>query len=125
MAKKKREPYKGQDFSKEEILTQPNQAMSLHEIIERFTRGEAVPIGQMVNFYESEEDLEKLDQMDIIDKRDYVERLQTVLDEYDKQQKEEREAVAEAEREKWFREKLEAQQKAENPKDSADSKVTP
>lgn len=35
---------KGEDYSKSEILVVPNQSMSLHEILLRFTRKERLPV---------------------------------------------------------------------------------
>jgi len=39
-------PRQGQDLSKEPIVTVPNQAMTLQQIIDRFIRKESLPVGQ-------------------------------------------------------------------------------
>lgn len=53
----------------------PNQAMTLHEILERFTRQEELPIGKDVQYHESEDDLEKVSHMDLVDRAEYIESL--------------------------------------------------
>lgn len=83
---KKREPYKGQDFSKCEILTVPDAAMSLQEMIERFTRNESVDLGFPVNYHESEDDIEKLRLLDPVEKREYIERMKQVQKDFEAEQ---------------------------------------
>lgn len=118
----KRTPYKGQDFSKEEKLTVPNQAMSLQEIIERFTRNESVDVGFPVHFHESEDDLEKLRFLDPVDKREYIKKMQAVQDAYNAQEEKRRKDSEESAR-KEILAKMAKKLKAEQ--NSAKSKVTP
>lgn len=116
--------YAGQDFSHEEVLTVPDEDMSLQEIIERFTRGEALPQGFPTSYYEGEDDIEKLQHLDIVDKRAYVEKMQTVLDQFDKEEQSRKELVLKQERSKFLKKeeaKIRAKIKAEE--DSAKSKV--
>jgi len=66
----------------------PDQSMSLAYILERFTRGEAVPVGHEGHFdEESDIDLEKLQKADLVDKAEYVERLEDVKKRHEKQEK--------------------------------------
>lgn len=64
----------------------PNQSMSLEEILERFTRGEAVAVGQPVNYHESEDDLEKIQHLDLTEKEEYVEGLKETQKRFKKQE---------------------------------------
>lgn len=98
--------YKGQDFSKEEVLTVPNQTMSLQEILERFVRNEPLAIGKDVNYGESEDDLEKLLRLDPVDKAAYIKKMQQVQDDYNAQEEARKKAMEDAAR-KEFLEKLE------------------
>lgn len=106
-----RKQYKGQDFSKEEVLTLPNQAMSLQEILERFVRNEPLAIGKDVNFHESEDDIEKLRRLDPVDRAAYIRKMQEVQDKFNLQEQKRKEAMEEKAR-KDFLEKLEAEHKA-------------
>lgn len=65
----------------------PNQSLSLEEIISRFTRGEALAIGRETSYHESDDDLEKVSTMDLVDKEEYVNKLKETQKEYDKQEK--------------------------------------
>jgi len=70
----------------------PDQSMSLAEILQRFTRGEAVPIGKEGSFDEhadTEEsvDLEKIAKSDLVDREEYYAKLQETRDQYEKQEK--------------------------------------
>lgn len=87
----------------------PNQAMSLQEILERFTRNEALPIGQDVQYHESDDDLEKISHMDLVDKAEYVEKLQETQKLYKAQ---------EAKKAKVEKERLLAEAKAEAKKEA-------
>lgn len=106
----KRKPYKGQDFSKVEVLTIPDASMSLQEIIDRFTRNEAVDVGFPVNFHESEDDLEKLRFLDPVEKREYIEKMKAVQDAYNVQEEKNRIALEEKTR-KEFIAKVEKQER--------------
>lgn len=77
----------GIDFSKEKVVVVPDQSMSLHEIIKRFTRRESLPV-QREGFYESRfDDLSKYHALDYTEKEDYIatvreygDRLRTFFD---------------------------------------------
>lgn len=72
---------------KDKKIVVPNQSMSLQEILERFTRNEELPIGRDVEYHDSDDDLEKMSHMDLVDRAEYVDRLkQTQLD-FEKQEK--------------------------------------
>lgn len=111
-ALKDRKPYKGQDFSKEIVLTKPSEAMELEEILARFIRNEPLQIGHDVNFYESDTDIEKLQRLDPVDKMAYIRKMQDIQNEYRKQeaervaemQKQEREKFLEENKAKWMEE---------------------
>lgn len=55
----------GQDYSKVKVSVQPQQCMSLHDIIRRFIRKEALPIEKQGVYQERMGDLEKISRMDI------------------------------------------------------------
>lgn len=80
------EPFKGQKTDRE-LLVVPNQSLSLQEILQRFTRNEALPIGKDVQFHESEDDLEKLAHMDLVDKAEFAQKMADVQKDYDIQEK--------------------------------------
>lgn len=110
--------YKGQDFSNCELLTLPNQAMSLQEIISRFIRAEPLAIGKDVSFFESEDDLEKLLRLDPVDKDAYIAKMRKVQSDYNTQeelraQKREEKALQQARED--FLKKLEAEKMGANP----------
>lgn len=71
----------GVDFTDEEDLLQPDQGLSLKDILERFTRGEALPVGKNGTFGSDDEhevfsvDLEKLMYADLVDKSAYYDKL--------------------------------------------------
>lgn len=66
----------------------PNQSMSLQEILERFTRGEALAIGRGTpEYHESEDDLEKLKNSDLVDRQEYLDKLKATQGNYAKQEK--------------------------------------
>lgn len=67
-------------------LVVPDQSLSLHEIIARFTRGEAVPVGHDVQFHESEDDLEKVAKKDLVDRAEFVDKLKRTQAEFKKQE---------------------------------------
>lgn len=91
------EPSKGLDFSKEIVLVVPDQSLSLEEILERFTRGEELPVkfdGEYLE--ESDVDLEKLGKFDLVEKAEYVEKLKAVQADYAAQEAEKQRAEDEA-----------------------------
>lgn len=62
--------------------------MSLQEILERFTRGEPLEIGKDAGFDEQgDDDLEKVQHMDLVDREEYVDKLKKTKKFYDAQQK--------------------------------------
>lgn len=78
--------YKGQtDFPKKIVV--PDQSLSLEEILLRFSRNEALPIGQDAGYHESEDDLEKISKMDPVDKAAFVEKQKATQKMYEKQEK--------------------------------------
>ncbi|QCQ85060.1 hypothetical protein [Blackfly microvirus SF02] len=69
-------------------LVVPDQTLSLQEIIERFTRGEALPIARAPVFDEDgEDDLEKVSHMDLVDKQEFVDSLKKTQLDFEKQEK--------------------------------------
>jgi len=97
---------KGLDFSKETIVTVPNQAMTIQTIIERFTRGEKLPVLKEGTYSTKFGDIEKMANMDITEKeekaaefRDFVGREKDYL---------EKQKADKAARQKAAREKREA-----------------
>jgi len=69
----------------------PNQAMSLEEILKRFVRNEALPIGREALYHEGEDDLSKLDDMDPVDKKEYADRQRQIQREFKEQERVKRE----------------------------------
>lgn len=94
---------KGVDYSKEELLTKPNESMSLTEIISRFMRGEALPVGQDGEYFEGEEDLEKLKKMDIVDRTEYKDRMTKIVEQYQKEEEERKAQLLKDERDKFIK----------------------
>lgn len=86
-------PSDGVDFSKEESVVVPDQSMSLQEILERFTRGEPLPVMHETQYGDDDldnplnEDLEKMANADLVDKAEYRDRLKEVQVNYEKQEK--------------------------------------
>lgn len=78
-------PAKGMVTGKKQVV--PDQNMSLEEIISRFTRGEALAIGRETSFDDGDDDLEKVKQMDLVDREEYVNKLKNTQKEYSKQEK--------------------------------------
>jgi len=69
-------------------LVVPNMAMSLQEILERFTRGESLEIGRDATFDdEGDDDLEKVAHMDPVDKQEFIDGLKQTRKDYEKQEK--------------------------------------
>lgn len=93
-------PAKGQsDFGPKQVV--PNQALSLQEILERFTRGEAVSVGKPYSYDEDVDvDLEKVKNLDLVDREEYIESLKKTQTTFERQEKA---------REKKKRDKLEAE----------------
>lgn len=68
-------------------LVVPDQSMSLETILARFTRGESVMVGKDVQYHESDDDLEKVSRMDLVDKAEYTEKLKQTQINFEKQEK--------------------------------------
>lgn len=69
-------------------ITVPHQAMSLKEILDRFTRKEKLPVGKDVVFYDQdyEHDLEKLSRMDLTERDEFLEFQRSVKARYERQE---------------------------------------
>lgn len=98
-------------------LTVPNQALSLEEILRRFTRGESLEIGKDGTFDdEGDDDLEKVAHMDLVDREEYVNKLKQTEKDYEKQEKgkakKERERLDKLAVEKLANDKLAAEKAA-------------
>lgn len=89
------EPSLGVKFTGKKIVV-PDQSLSLQEILDRFTRGEPLEIGKDVQYHESDDDLEKVSHMDLVDKAEFIEKQKETQRAYDKQEK--RKAAAEKKR---------------------------
>lgn len=92
----------------------PNQALSLQEILERFTRNEPLEIGRETSYDDGPDDLEKVSKMDLVDREEFVDKLKHTKKQYEKQEK------AKAEKEKkrlddLAIEKLAAEKAAKTP----------
>lgn len=95
----------------------PNQALSLEEIIARFTRGETVNVGRDAQFFDGDEDIEKMSRMDLVDREEYVDKLKQVqkdfqLQEAEKLKKERKRLLDEAKASAAAQAKKEAEQAA-------------
>jgi len=55
----------GQDFSKEKVITVPNQNLTLRDILKRFIRKESLPVEKEGVYHENLGDLEKMQHEDI------------------------------------------------------------
>lgn len=82
------------DWSKMEKLTVPDQSLSLQDIIDRFSRNEALPIGKQTSYNDEIEidsvfavDLEKLGKADIIEQMEHAEQWKQISDVYKEEEK--------------------------------------
>lgn len=100
-------------------LVLPDQSLSLKTILERFTRNEPLPIGRDVSYHESDDDLEKVSNMDLVDKQEFIDKLKETRSNFDKQEK--KKAANERKRlEKLAVDKIAAEQKQQGvPPDPA------
>lgn len=79
---------KGVSFKGHKKLVVPDQSMTLEEILRRFTRGESLEIGRDPVFdEEGEDDLEKVQHMDLVERQEYVNRLKQTRVDFEKQEK--------------------------------------
>lgn len=69
-----------QDYSGVKEITVPKQSLTLRQIIERFTRKEALPIEKEGFYSDQYGDLEKLLKKDITVRHEYVEKMRARLD---------------------------------------------
>lgn len=96
---------KGLNFEGVEHLTKPSAGMSLKVILDRFTRGEAVPVGKDaldgVDYdFGLDIDYMKLRGADLVDKQDFIQKMQVIQDAHKRQQAfKEAQAKAKAEKE--------------------------
>lgn len=106
-------PYAGQvKFDKDQTV--PNDAMSLKEILARFVRGEKVAVGRDGSYDEGEEDLEKLRDMDPVDRDEAIAKMKATQKRYTAQEKARVKKLEDEERAK-IAAKLAAEKKAEGP----------
>lgn len=99
-------------------LTVPDQSMPISEIMSRFARGLPVE-GAKVTFYDEENDLPDLKNMDLAERQEYIEMAKDEIEaikEKHKQQRSDEDARLKKEREKAF--KKEAADKADDKKDT-------
>lgn len=107
-------PSQGVSFVGIKSLVVPNQALSIAEILERFTRGEPVNVGKQVTFHDSEDDIERISHQDIVERSEFVEKLKKVRSDFDLQEKRKaarERAAARKKVEDEIRTKLQAEQK--------------
>lgn len=67
--------------------TQPDQSMSLKEILTRFVRGERLPVGMEGEYYETEYDLEKVKDLDPVEKAEIIRDMRAKQKAYENQEK--------------------------------------
>lgn len=95
----KPEPSEGVSFENEVDQVVPDQSLSLEEILTRFTRGEAMPVGMETQEGIEDDnplnvDLEKLANSDLVDKEEFIGKLRDLQNEYTKQEKQKAAEVA-------------------------------
>jgi hypothetical protein len=99
---------------------QPNMALSLEEILERFTRGESLEIGAGEGQYDDgPEDLEKMAHADLVDKAEAAEAFKGTQKKYKKQE------ADKAKKEKERLDKLAVEKLAADKLAAEKSKVIP
>lgn len=95
-------PSKGVKLSGKKLVV-PDQSLPLREILERFTRHEALPIGHKVDWggvddeapeSELDVDLEKLAHADLTEKDEFREKVLAVKSKYEEEEKARREKLA-------------------------------
>jgi len=99
---------------------QPNMALSLEEILERFTRGESLEIGAGEGQYDDgPEDLEKMAHADLVDKAEAAQEFKETQKKYKKQE------ADKAKKEKERLDKLAVEKLAADKLAAEKSKVIP
>lgn len=92
----------GTDFSKVKKQVVPNQAMTVREIMNRFTRNEPLAIAKEKFYHDGSFDLEKIAHADMVDRGEFIEiqnRIQkrfAAQEEYRKKQEEEKQVLEKA-----------------------------
>lgn len=97
---------KGISFKDIPKVVKPNDALSLEEILERFTRGEALDIGKDPRYHDSDLDLEKLRGLDPVEREEIIEGLSTVQATFHRQEEERKKAAVAAEVQRLAAEEL-------------------
>jgi len=89
-------PALGVSYKGQKKIVVPDQSLSLKEILTRFTRGEAVPVGHAVTHDEDTDvDLEKMRYADLVDRAEYVDSLKEVKRKFEEQEAKKKKAEAE------------------------------
>lgn len=70
-------PIVGQSFKGCEVLTLPNQSLTLKEILQRFVRREALPVAKDGEYTEGYGDLEKIARKDITEQMEIADEFRT------------------------------------------------
>lgn len=108
-------PKGGEKYSGKK-LTVPDQSMDLKEILRRFVRNEPVAVGREGVYVESEDDLEKVAHLDLVEKDEFIAQQKEKQRRYDRQEKEKERVRLEQVR-KEEREKIRAEVVAEGTAD--------
>lgn len=80
-------PSKGVDVG-DPKLVRPNMAMSLEEILHRFTRNEPLEIGRQANYDDGPDDLEKLRFADLVDRDEAIQKQVDKRKQFDREERE-------------------------------------
>lgn len=101
----------GEDYTNVEKIVVPDQGLTLKEILERFTRGEALPVGKDAQYGDDtmDVDLEKIKHLDLVDRQEFYEKLDEVKQKWQRQEK--------------AKEKTEAEKRKAEEKAAFDKKV--
>lgn len=116
------EPTVGKSFKGIKDQTVPNSSMSLQEILERFTRNEALPIGKDAQYHESDDDLEKIAKSDLVDRVEFMNGLEDVKKRHDKQEKDRKKRLEAEALEQIKKEALEKAEKEKSKDNSGSAK---
>lgn len=79
-------PWEGVSIVGKKIVV-PDMSLTLTEILDRFTRGEPLEIGQDASYHESEDDLEKIAHWDLVDRQEYIDKMKGVQARYEREEK--------------------------------------
>lgn len=99
-----------QSFEGVKRVTVPGQSMSLREIVRRYVRREAMPVGVTEGVYETRfGDLEKISKMDLVEQHEHIQSLKDAIKAFEvRSEKEENERKASEEKELFAKAKAEA-----------------